>query len=148
MKSRIRLPLDAGDTPGNPLRSLRMSMLAALRISRAPALAFAGLGIALGIFNAGDLGFLPPRIFGIVSNPTLLAVPLFVFMGVVLEKARIAERLLADLSSLFGQRPGGLAVAVILFEGSLTLKFQEIPGLESVIRNLVTVGVVEAFSEG
>jgi len=78
------------------------------------ALAFAGLGIALGIFHAADLGFLAPRIFGIVSNQTLLAVPLFVFMGVVLEKARIAERLLADLSTLFGQRPGGLAVAVIV----------------------------------
>jgi len=78
------------------------------------ALAFAGLGIVLGIFNGADLGFLTPRIFGIVGNQTLLAVPLFVFMGVVLEKARIAERLLGDLSLLFGQRPGGLAVAVIV----------------------------------
>jgi tripartite ATP-independent transporter DctM subunit len=78
------------------------------------ALLFAGLGAASGIFDARDLGFLPGRLFGIVTNQTLIAVPLFVFMGVMLEKTRIAERLLQSLSSLMGSMPGGLGLAVVI----------------------------------
>lgn len=78
------------------------------------ALLFAFGGMALGIFYPSDLGFLPGRMFGIMTNTTLIAVPLFVFMGVVLEKTRIAENLLLGLSARLGQLPGGLAVAVIL----------------------------------
>ncbi|MEZ5558519.1 MAG: TRAP transporter large permease subunit [Pseudomonadales bacterium] len=77
-------------------------------------LLFALLGVAGGVFDPGDLGFLPGRVFGIISNQTLLAVPLFVFMGVVLEKTRIAELLLESLSQLFGRLRGGLGIAVIL----------------------------------
>lgn len=78
------------------------------------ALLFAFGGIALGVFFPSDLGFLPGRLFGIMTNTTLIAVPLFVFMGVVLEKTRIAENLLLGLSEHLGKLPGGLAVAVIL----------------------------------
>lgn len=78
------------------------------------ALLFAFGGIALGVFYPSDLGFLPGRLFGIMTNTTLIAVPLFVFMGVVLEKTRIAENLLLGLSERLGQLPSGLAVAVIL----------------------------------
>ena len=78
------------------------------------ALLFASVGIVLGVFDAGDLGFLPGRLFGIVTNQILIAVPLFIFMGVMLEKTRIAETLLSSLSSMLGQLRGGLAVAVIV----------------------------------
>ena len=78
------------------------------------ALIFAGLGIAAGAFNEALLTGLPNRIFGIMSNATLLAVPLFVFMGVTLERARIAERLLDTLSRLFGNLGGGLGISVTL----------------------------------
>lgn len=78
------------------------------------ALLFAFGGIALGVFYPSDLGFIPGRLFGIMTNTTLIAVPLFVFMGVVLEKTRIAENLLLGLSARLGQLPGGLAVAVVL----------------------------------
>ncbi|MCY4277732.1 MAG: TRAP transporter large permease subunit [Gammaproteobacteria bacterium] len=78
------------------------------------ALAFALGGALFGVFDLGDLGFLPGRLFGIVTNQTLLAVPLFVFMGVMLEKTRIAERLLACLTGLMSGARGGLACAVIL----------------------------------
>jgi tripartite ATP-independent transporter DctM subunit len=77
------------------------------------ALLFAGLGAMLGIFDARDLGFLPGRLFGIVTNQTLIAVPLFVFMGIMLEKTRIAEQLLQSLSAVMGRLPGGLGLAVI-----------------------------------
>ncbi|WP_111655353.1 TRAP transporter large permease [Isoalcanivorax indicus] len=77
------------------------------------ALLFAFAGILLGVFDASELGLLPNRLFGILSNSTLIAVPLFVFMGMMLEKSRIAEHLLRTLARLFGPLPGGLAIAVV-----------------------------------
>jgi tripartite ATP-independent transporter DctM subunit len=76
------------------------------------ALAFALLGMASGGFDAAFLSTMPNRLFGIMSNETLLAVPLFVFMGVTLERAKIAEKLLDSLSSLFGRLRGGLGISV------------------------------------
>lgn len=78
------------------------------------ALLFAGAGVALGQFDGAYLSALPSRLYGIATNQTLLAVPLFVFMGVMLEKSKIAENLLTSMAQLFGQYKGGLAVAVIL----------------------------------
>ncbi len=72
------------------------------------------LGSLLGAFDLSLLQALPNRIFGAMSSDTLLAVPLFILMGVILEKARIAEDLLGSLAGLAGQRPGGLAFAVLL----------------------------------
>jgi tripartite ATP-independent transporter DctM subunit len=78
------------------------------------ALIFAGIGMILNIFDAAFLGTMPNRVFGIMSNETLMAVPLFVFMGVTLERARIAENLLDNMSSLFGQLRGGLGISVTI----------------------------------
>jgi tripartite ATP-independent transporter DctM subunit len=78
------------------------------------ALAFAFIGEHFGTFDAAFLEALPNRLFGIIENKTLIAVPLFVFMGVMLEKSKVAEDLLEDISALFGTRPGGLGLAVIL----------------------------------
>jgi tripartite ATP-independent transporter DctM subunit len=78
------------------------------------ALVFAGIGVLTGDFNQALLSGLPNRIFGIMNNETLIAVPLFVFMGVTLERARIAEELLETLSGLFGSLRGGLGISVTL----------------------------------
>ncbi len=78
------------------------------------AIIFAGFGIWTGTFNPSDLGFIPGRLFGVVTNQTLIAVPLFVFMGVLLEKTKIAESLLTNLSDLLGHFRGGLAITVVL----------------------------------
>ena len=78
------------------------------------ALIFALVGVIGGSFEAAFLSALPSRIFGIMSNETLVAVPLFVFMGVTLERARLAEELLDALSSLFGSLRGGLGISVML----------------------------------
>ena len=78
------------------------------------ALAFALIGIATGSFDPTFLETMPSRIFGIMNNGTLVAVPLFVFMGVTLERARIAEDLLETLGALFGRLRGGLGIAVTL----------------------------------
>lgn len=78
------------------------------------ALAFALGGIAAGVFDADFLTSMPSRLYGIMSNETLIAVPLFVFMGITLERAQIAEELLDTLSQLFGRMRGGLGVSVTL----------------------------------
>ena len=78
------------------------------------ALIAAAIGVMTGTFEASFLWATPGRLFGIMSNQTLMAVPLFVLMGVILEKSRIAERLLSAMSGLFGQFPGGLGIAVTL----------------------------------
>jgi TRAP-type mannitol/chloroaromatic compound transport system permease large subunit len=77
-------------------------------------LLFAGIGTAVGAFDPVFLEALPNRVFGTMSNDTLVAVPLFVFMGVMLERARIAERLLLTMGALFGGLRGGLAISVML----------------------------------
>ncbi len=78
------------------------------------ALLFAAAGIQFELFDDAFLSALPNRLFGIMSNQTLIAVPLFVFMGVVLEKAKIAEDLLEAMADLFGSLRGGLGIAVTL----------------------------------
>ncbi|MDH3586816.1 MAG: TRAP transporter large permease subunit [Gammaproteobacteria bacterium] len=78
------------------------------------ALLFAAAGTVTGTFNDALLSSLPNRVFGIMANETLVAVPLFVFMGVTLERARIAEDLLDTLSRLFGALRGGLGISVTL----------------------------------
>lgn len=79
------------------------------------ALLFAFIGAGFGVFNLADLSFLPARLFeGIMWNNTLLAVPLFVLMGVMLEKSKVAENLLETMARLFGRFPGGLGVSVTL----------------------------------
>jgi tripartite ATP-independent transporter DctM subunit len=76
------------------------------------ALLFALIGALAGVFDTAFLGSMPNRLYGIMGNETLVAVPLFVFMGVTLERARIAEDLLDTLGLLFGRLRGGLAIAV------------------------------------
>jgi len=78
------------------------------------AILFAVIGLLTGNFEIGYLSALPSRLFGIMTNETLIAVPLFIFMGITLERAKIAEDLLETLSSLFGSYRGGLGLAVIM----------------------------------
>ncbi len=74
----------------------------------------AGLTVLFGYLDAAFLYALPNRLFGIMTNQTLIAVPLFVLMGVILERSRIAEDLLDAMTRAFGRLPGGLGLAVCL----------------------------------
>jgi len=78
------------------------------------ALIFAGVGAFFGVFDTSYLQAVPSRLFGIVSNQTLIAVPLFVFMGGMLEKSRVAEDLLLAMEQVLGRLKSGLAVSVVL----------------------------------
>jgi tripartite ATP-independent transporter DctM subunit len=76
------------------------------------ALIFAGIGWSLGVFDASFFGFFPNRIYGVMTNEVLIAVPLFVFMGVMLERSKVAEELLDAMGQLFGKLRGGLGISV------------------------------------
>ena len=73
---------------------------------------FGLIGHVLGVFSYAFFGVLPNRIFGIMTNEVLIAVPLFVYMGVMLERSKVAEELLDTMGSLFGAVRGGLAISV------------------------------------
>jgi len=78
------------------------------------AIVFAYLGWALGVMDITLMGATGQRVFGLISNQVLIAIPLFVLMGAVLEKSRIAEELLDTMGRLFGQLRGGLGISVVL----------------------------------
>jgi TRAP-type mannitol/chloroaromatic compound transport system permease large subunit len=78
------------------------------------ALAFAAGGILAGAFDPDFLAALPGRMFGTISNTTLIAVPLFILMGVILEKSRVAEELLGSMAKVFGGLRGGLGISVVV----------------------------------
>ena len=77
-------------------------------------LAFAWIGHLAGVMDLALLGALPQRIFAVMTNEVLLAIPLFIFMGVMLERSHIAEELLESMGRLFGTLPGGLGISVLL----------------------------------
>ena len=78
------------------------------------ALIFALIGVLTGMFDPAFLSAFPSRVYGIMSNETLIAVPVFVFMGVMLEKSKLADQLLQALAQLMRRMPGGLGLAVML----------------------------------
>lgn len=102
------------------------------------ALLVAGLGVLLGNFDASFLEAFPSRIFGTVNNETLVAVPLFIFMGIMLEKSRIAESLLEAVAAMFGQLHGGLVVAVLLV-GAILAASTGIVGATVVAMGLISL---------
>jgi len=102
------------------------------------ALMFAFIGTLTGQFDMAFLEALPNRLYGILSNQILIAVPLFVFMGVMLEKSRIAENLLKTMGGLFGGLKGGLALSVIIV-GTLLAASTGIVGATVVTMGLITL---------
>jgi tripartite ATP-independent transporter DctM subunit len=102
------------------------------------AMLFAAGGIVGGVFEPAFLLMLPARIHGTVTNTTLIAVPLFIFMGVVMERSRIAEGLLDNMAALFGRRRGGLGFAVILV-GSLLAASTGVVGATVVTMTLLAL---------
>ena len=78
------------------------------------ALVFALIGTLTGTFDSAFLEAIPNRLYGIMINETLIAVPLFVFMGVMLERSKVAEQLLDTMAMLFGPLRGGLGISVMI----------------------------------
>ena len=101
-------------------------------------LAFAALGHFAGVMDIGLLGALPTRIFGVMTNEVLLAIPLFIFMGVMLERSRIAEELLETMGRLFGSWRGGLGISVAIV-GALLAAAKGVVGATTVTMGLITL---------
>ena len=102
------------------------------------AVIFAYLGWVLGVMDISLLGAVGPRVFGLLSNQVLIAIPLFVLMGAVLEKSRIAEELLDTSARIFGQLRGGLGISVVLV-GALLAASTGIVGATVVAMGLIAL---------
>jgi len=105
------------------------------------ALLFSAIGVAQGYFEWSLLNAMPDRIFGIMSNYLLLAVPFFIFMGTMLEKSKLAEDLLQTIGMLFGRMRGGLALAVV-FVGALLAAATGVVGASVVAMGLISLPVM------
>jgi tripartite ATP-independent transporter DctM subunit len=99
---------------------------------------FALIGHLTGAMNIALLGALPQRIFGVITNEVLLAIPLFIFMGVMLERSRVAEELLETMGRLFGALPGGLGIAVLIV-GVLLAAAKGVVGATTVTMGLIVL---------
>ena len=99
---------------------------------------FALLASSLGLLSINFLALIPSKIFGTMTNELLVAVPLFIFMGLILEKSKIAEELLETLASLFGKLKGGLGYSVIIV-GTLFAASTGIVGATVVTMGLLTL---------
>jgi tripartite ATP-independent transporter DctM subunit len=107
-------------------------------------LAFAVFGHAVGVMNFAILGALPQRIFGVMTNGTLLAIPMFIFMGVMLERSRVAEELLETMGRLFGTLRGGLGISVIIV-GTLLAAAKGVVGATTVTMGLIVLPTMLRF---
>ncbi|HFE36865.1 MAG TPA: TRAP transporter large permease subunit [Gammaproteobacteria bacterium] len=105
------------------------------------ALIFALLGYQLEVFDETFLYALPNRLYGIMGNQILVAVPLFVFMGVMLEKSKVAENLLESMAGLFGSLRGGLGISVTIV-GMLLAASTGIVGATVVTMGLLSLPVM------
>jgi len=102
------------------------------------AILFVGIGMYFGEIDSDFIGLIPERIFGTMTNEVLLAVPLFVFMGVMLERSKIAEDLLDSMARLMGRLPGGLGISVTIV-GALLAASTGIVGATVVTMGLLSL---------
>ena len=102
------------------------------------AFAFAVIGQLAGAMDLALLGALPQRIFGVMTNDVLLAIPLFIFMGVMLERSQVAEDLLESMGRLFGTLPGGLGISVLIV-GVLLAAAKGVVGATTVTMGLIVL---------
>lgn len=107
-------------------------------------LAFAVVGHAFGLFELSFLAALPQRVFGVMTNDVLLAIPLFIFMGVMLERSRVAEDLLESMGRLFGPLRGGLGISVVLV-GLLLAAAKGVVGATVVTMGLIVLPAMLRF---
>ena len=105
------------------------------------ALIFAAVGILTGTFEGAFLGAIPNRLYGDMTNMTLVAVPLFVFMGVLLEKSNLAQDLLSNMAEVIGGFRGSLAISVI-FVGALIAASTGIVGATVIAMGLISLPIM------
>lgn len=107
------------------------------------AFTFAGISLIFGLFALGPdvFAFMPYRIMSIMQNTLLMAVPMFIFMGIVLQKTQLAERLLESMGRLFGSVKGGLAISTIIV-GALLAASTGVVGASVVAMGVISLPVM------
>ncbi|MEE8467986.1 MAG: TRAP transporter large permease subunit [Planctomycetota bacterium] len=108
------------------------------------ALIFAFIGVRAGYFAWDYMALFPERVFGVMSNAVLLAVPFFIFMGTMLERSKLAEGLLRTVGLLFGARPGGLGLAVV-FVGALLAAATGVVGASVVAMGMISLPIMMRY---
>lgn len=121
--------------------------LALLLMGFPVAFTFGGVALLFGVFSQGvDIfAFMPYRIYSIMENTVLMAIPLFIFMGIVLQRANLAEQLLESMGKLFGGVRGGLAISTILV-GALLAASTGVVGASVVAMGLISLPVMLKFN--
>jgi tripartite ATP-independent transporter DctM subunit len=109
------------------------------------AILFAVFGVYMEVFDLTFLGAFPERIFGVMGNQTLIAIPLFIFMGVMLERSKISEELLETMGMLFGKVRGGLGISVCIV-GALLAASTGIVGATVVTMGLISLPSMLRFN--
>ncbi len=109
------------------------------------AILFALFGVQMDVFDLSFFGAYPERIFGIMRNQTLIAIPLFIFMGVMLERSKISEELLETMGMLFGKIRGGLGISVCIV-GALLAASTGIVGATVVTMGLISLPSMLRFN--
>ncbi len=108
------------------------------------AMTFGALALLGDVFPSAYLELFPERVFGVMANQVLLAIPFFIFMGTMLERSRLAEDLLHTIGLLFGSRPGGLALAVV-FVGALLAAATGVVGASVVAMGLISLPIMSRY---
>ena len=121
--------------------------LLALLLGFPVAFTFGGIALLFGVWAEGfDMfAFMPYRIQSIMQNTVLMAVPLFVFMGLVLQKTKLAEQLLESMGRLFGGVKGGIAISTVLV-GALLAASTGVVGASVVAMGLISLPVMLKYN--
>ncbi|MEJ2530059.1 MAG: TRAP transporter large permease subunit [Gammaproteobacteria bacterium] len=111
------------------------------------AFTFGGVALLFGVFSQGPdiFAFMPFRIYSIMGNTVLMAIPLFIFMGIVLQRTKLAEQLLESMGKLFGGVRGGLAISTIMV-GALLAASTGVVGASVVAMGLISLPVMLKFN--
>ena len=111
------------------------------------AFTFGGVALLFGVYAEGAemFAFMPFRIYSIMENTVLMAIPLFIFMGIVLQKTKLAEQLLESMGTLFGSVRGGLAISTILV-GALLAASTGVVGASVVAMGLISLPVMLKYN--
>ena len=120
-----------------------VTALAMLLLGFPVAFTFGGVAVFFGLFAEGTQIFslMPHRIWSIMNNTILMAIPLFIFMGIVLQKSRLAERLLESMGFLFGEIRGGIAISTVLV-GALLAASTGVVGASVVAMGVISLPVM------
>jgi tripartite ATP-independent transporter DctM subunit len=111
------------------------------------AFTFGGVAVAFGLFAEGTniFAMMPHRIWSIMNNTILMAIPLFIFMGIVLQKSKLAERLLESMGFLFGEIRGGIAISTVLV-GALLAASTGVVGASVVAMGVISLPVMLKYN--